>query len=81
MSVSLVLSLHISELTFRSVGQFRPKRQGRRREGDGTVAMLVQYKLPVLVLTGVGRPWYNAVNSGTDAALSLNRHGVGAGCT
>ena len=41
------LSLHTSESTFRSVGQFRPKRQGRRREGDGTVAMSVQYKLPV----------------------------------
>ena len=41
------LSLHTSELTFRSVGQFRPRRQGLRREGDGTVAMSVQYKSPV----------------------------------
>ena len=41
------LSLHTSELTFRSMSQFRPKRQGRRREGDGTVAMSVQYKLLV----------------------------------
>ena len=35
------LSLHTSELTF------RPRRQGRRRGGDGTIAFLVQYKLPV----------------------------------
>ena len=41
------LSLHTSELTFRSVGRFRPRRQGLRREGDGTVAMSAQYKLPV----------------------------------
>ena len=41
------LSLHTSELTFRPVGQFRPRRQGRGREGDVTVAMSVQYKLPV----------------------------------
>ena len=41
------LSLHTSELTFLSVSQFRPRRQGLRREGDGTVAMSVQYKLPV----------------------------------
>ena len=41
------LSLHTSELTFRSVGRFRPRRQGLGREGDGTVEMSVQYKLPV----------------------------------
>ena len=35
----------------------------------------------MLVLTGVGHPWYNAVDSGTDAALSSNHHGVEAGCT
>ena len=35
----------------------------------------------MLVLTGLGHPWYNAVDSGTDVALSSNRHGVGAGCT
>ena len=35
----------------------------------------------MLVLTEVGHPWYDAVDSGTDAALSSNRHGVGAGCT
>ena len=35
----------------------------------------------VLVLTGLGHPWYNAVDSGTDVALSSNRHGIGAGCT
>ena len=40
-------SLHTSELTFRSVGRFRPRRQGLRREGDGTVEMSAQYKLPV----------------------------------
>ena len=40
-------SLYISELTFRSAGQFRPKRQGRRRGGDGAIAFSVQYKLPV----------------------------------
>ena len=41
------LSLHTSELTYQSVCRFRPKRQGRRREGDNTVAKSVQYKLPV----------------------------------
>ena len=41
------LSLRTSELTFRSAGQFRPRRQGRRCGGDGTVALVVQYKLPV----------------------------------
>ena len=40
------LSRLTSELTFRSVGQFRLKRQGQRRVGDGTVALYVQYKLP-----------------------------------
>ena len=40
------LSLHTSELSLRSAGQFRPRRQGRKREGDGTVAFLVQCKLP-----------------------------------
>ena len=35
----------------------------------------------MLVLTGVGvgHPWDNAVDSGTDVALSSNRHGVGEG--
>ena len=40
------LSLHTSELTLRSAGQFRPRRQGRKRGGDGTVAFSVQCKLP-----------------------------------
>ena len=38
----------------------------------------------MLVLTGVGvgHPWDNALDSsGTDVALSLNRHGVGVGGT
>ena len=36
----------------------------------------------MLVLTGgVGHPWDNAVDRDTDVALSLNRHGVGAGGT
>ena len=35
----------------------------------------------VLVLTGGGCPWCSAVDSGTDAALSSGRHGVGEGCT
>ena len=45
--------------------------------------MSVQYKIPVLVLTGggVGHPWDNAVDRDTDVALSSNRHGVGAGGT
>ena len=34
------LSLHTSELTLRSAGQFRPRRQGRKRGGDDTVAFL-----------------------------------------
>ena len=29
----------------------------------------------------MGHPWDNAVDSDTDVALSLNRHGVGAGGT
>ena len=41
------LSLHTSELTIRSAGQFRPRRQGRGHGGYGTVAFLVQCKLPV----------------------------------
>ena len=41
------LSLHTSELTLRSAGQFRPRRRGLKRGGDGTVAFLVQRKLPV----------------------------------
>ena len=39
------------------------------------------YVTCVLVLTGGGCPWCSAVDSGTDAALSSGRHGVGAGCT
>ena len=35
------LSPHTSKLTFRPVGQFRPKRQGRGWEGDGTVTLCV----------------------------------------
>ena len=37
----------LAYLSLRSVGQFRPKWKGRRREGDGTVTMSVQYNLPV----------------------------------
>ena len=29
----------------------------------------------------MGHPWDNAVDSGTDVALSSNRHGVGVGGT
>ena len=41
------VSPHTSELSFRSGGQFWPRRQGRKHGGDGTVAMLGQYMLPV----------------------------------
>ena len=41
------------------------------------------YVTCVLVLTGegVGHPWDNAVDNGTDVALPSNRHGVGVGGT
>ena len=39
------------------------------------------YVTCVLVLTRGGCPWCSAVDSGTDAALSSGRHGVGEGCT
>ena len=41
------LSLHTSELTLRSADHFRPRRQGRRRGRNGTVALLVQCKSPL----------------------------------
>ena len=39
--------LHTSELTSRLVGHFRPRRQAQGGEGGGTVAISVQYKIPV----------------------------------
>jgi hypothetical protein len=41
------VSPHTSELSYRSGGQSWPRRQGRGHGGDGTVAMLVQYMLPM----------------------------------
>ena len=34
-----------------------------------------------LALTGLGHPWYIAVDSATGGTLYSGRHGVGAGCT
>ena len=45
---------------------------GRARRNVGSV-----YVTCVLVLTGGGCPWCSAVDSGTGAALSSGRHGVG----
>ena len=41
------MSPDTSEVSFRSGGQFWSRRQGRKHGGDGTVAMLGQYVLPV----------------------------------
>ena len=77
-------SLHTSEMTYRSVDQFQPKRQGRRHGKGGLVAFFL-YLVRVTsvdVWTVSTHPWCCSVHSTTyEALLSLNCQGVDVGCT